>query len=178
MSDIRFETNAEKVSEIFKRFAESLEDMSEAFRAGAEYWKNGYGALPPYKKALSQSVWDTNGRIMQGAAWAPLSPRYAKIRKPGPILVQSGRLRAAVQGKSSEYVENIGKKNLTLGVSGIPYARVHQYGYPPRNTPQRSYILTQRGLVNPRLIKFFEDYYTEELDKIEKEIDSLPKGVL
>jgi phage virion morphogenesis protein len=55
-----------------------------------------------------------------GSAWAPLNPAYAAIRRPTPILVQSGLLRDSVHYE-------LGAHSVRVGSSMI-YAAIHQYG--------------------------------------------------
>lgn len=55
-----------------------------------------------------------------GAAWAPLNAAYAEVRRPGPILVQSGNLRDSVHFETAGRTVRIG--------SSMIYAAVHQFG--------------------------------------------------
>jgi phage gpG-like protein len=66
-----------------------------------------------------------------------LSPKYAKRRRyPGkPILTQTEALRNSV--KVTAY------NGIRITVD-TPYALAHQFGYPPRNLPQRQFLPIDR----------------------------------
>lgn len=74
---------------------------------------------------------------------SPWPPR--KDDKPHPLLIETGALLGATQGQSGA-AEHISDRTLQLGVDksvdqgGIPGAAVHNFGYPPRNIPQREYL--------------------------------------
>jgi phage virion morphogenesis protein len=55
-----------------------------------------------------------------GASWQALSPAYAEIRRPGPILVQSGDLRDFIHYEAAGRTVRVG--------SSMIYAGVHQFG--------------------------------------------------
>lgn len=55
-----------------------------------------------------------------GSEWAALNPAYAQVRRPGPILVQSGSLRDSVHAEAVGSVLRVG--------SSMIYAAVHQFG--------------------------------------------------
>jgi phage virion morphogenesis protein len=65
-----------------------------------------------------------------GAAWPALNPAYAEIRRPGPMLVQSGALRDSVHAEVAGSVVRVG--------SGMIYAAVHQFGAVIRPTQARA----------------------------------------
>lgn len=54
-----------------------------------------------------------------------------------PLLVKSGKL------KNSIYVE-ANDDSVSVG-SRVAYQAVHNYGYPPRNIPQREYLIVQKS---------------------------------
>jgi len=86
-----------------------------------------------------------------GSSWAPLSEKYAKWKAkaaPGrPILELTGRLANAMAGAKSEGAwEDIKKREMRLGIEGIPYWAAHNFGF--ETIPQRKYIdTTKRALV-------------------------------
>ena len=70
---------------------------------------------------------DEGGRPVK---WQP-----RKVDRPWPILRKSGDLRNA------HYVESI-PNGVAIG-NRIVYQAVHNFGYPPRNIPQREYLMVQ-----------------------------------
>ena len=75
------------------------------------------------------------------SSWPP-----RKDSKPHPLLNETGALLSATQPGQKGNVTNIGPRDLETGVDksvrdgGIPGAAVHNFGYPPRNIPQREYL--------------------------------------
>ena len=76
-----------------------------------------------------------------GVPWPP--------RKRGgswPLLIKTGALHAAATGTHPASIKRIADRDLAVGVDksvkdgGIPGAAVHNFGYPPRNIPQREYL--------------------------------------
>ena len=68
--------------------------------------------------------------------------RWQPLRSGEPShLLDSGMLFASitydVSRQGPDWVVKIGPK-------GVPYAAVHQFGYPARNIPQREYLVFQR----------------------------------
>lgn len=77
--------------------------------------------------------------------WTKLSKKYAnwKFKKYGrkiADLVLTGSLKRAVDGGIGWY-QVIGNNRAEFGISGIPYAAAHQYGYIQHNLPPRPYFL-------------------------------------
>ncbi len=72
--------------------------------------------------------------LSESAGWAPLSPKYAAVKAklwPGqPLLVASGRMRAALTGRTSDSVREIKPLELRMGVddSALPYPKFHGSG--------------------------------------------------
>ncbi len=67
----------------------------------------------------TQRRFDTNV-APDGTPWAPLNAAYAEVRRPSPILVQSGDLRNFIHSEASGRTVRIG--------SSMIYAAVHQFG--------------------------------------------------
>ncbi len=55
-----------------------------------------------------------------GSAWPALNAAYAEVRRPGPMLVQSGALRDSISFESAGRIVRVG--------SPMIYAAVHQFG--------------------------------------------------
>ena len=70
-------------------------------------------------------------------------PKMAKgVNKPEPATLARGAgggggLVSTIQGKVKRTATRIIGM---LGSSGLPYARAHEYGYPPHNLPARPYL--------------------------------------
>lgn len=94
----------------------------------------------------------------QSSPSGPWAPR--KDSKPHPLLNESGALANAASGsgpgaiaKSNDYLARVGvDKSVVDG--GIPGAAVHNFGYPPKNIPQREWCVVSE----------------ERIDDIEEEI--------
>lgn len=76
-----------------------------------------------------------------GSAWPA-----RKDKKTHPLLQETGALLGATQTGGPGHVEQIGERDLAIGVNkgvklgGIPGAAVHNFGYPDRNIPQREFL--------------------------------------
>ncbi|MDA8049972.1 MAG: phage virion morphogenesis protein [Rhodospirillales bacterium] len=98
-----------------QRVLAALERL-EAAAVGAE----------PLLRALGAAMVDQTLRRFlgqhgpDGTPWKGLNPAYASIRRPGPILVQSGALRGSITFRT-------GVGSVRVG-SGMIYAGVHQFG--------------------------------------------------
>lgn len=86
--------------------------------------------------------WLTIGELVRDSVHTNFDAQGRPVRWPGrkdtkshPLLQKSGRL------KNSIYVEEI-KDGVQVG-SRVPYQAVHNFGYPPRNIPQRKYLMVQ-----------------------------------
>ena len=94
-------------------------------------------ALSDCAKVLQEGFVDNfqAARDSDGVAW----PARKDPRPTHPLLILSSALLKSVQSDTPD----ISGRTLQVGVdpaSGIPYAAVHQFGYPPRNIAQREYI--------------------------------------
>ena len=67
----------------------------------------------------------------------PDGSRWPRRKDPGPthpLLVKSGALLSSLR------VRDDGAAGIAVGTAGIPYAAVHQWGYPPFNIPPRPFL--------------------------------------
>lgn len=82
-----------------------------------------------------------------GSAWAPLNPAYAAIRRPGPLLVQSGDLRGSVHFEVAGRTVRIG--------SSMIYAAVHQFGAVIKPVRARALVfqLGMQGFVRVKSVR-------------------------
>lgn len=104
-------------------------------RAGSEiadFGRHLFPKLPALFEAEELRQFDAEGDGPSGP-WAPLSSAYAALKEkkyPGnPILVASGKLRAALTSSSSPWsTRSYGADEFTFGTAGIDYASAHQLG--------------------------------------------------
>lgn len=92
-----------------------------------------------------------NAATAAGVPWPPHAPATVKRYGPHPLLILSGAMREAATGGGTGHVrEIVDDDTLELGVdiSEIPYAAVHQYGYPEGNIPQREYLAMSTGTID------------------------------
>lgn len=69
-----------------------------------------------------------------GVRWQERKRKY-----PWPILIKTGRMRAAAIGESSESINRIEQRQMELGVApSVFYAGIHNYGTP--KMPQREFM--------------------------------------
>lgn len=115
-------------------------DMEQKARQGLPT-KPAFDAVAP---VLRQGI---DRHFQQRATPGGSSWPQRKDRKPHPLLEETGTLRAASTTEGAVgHIERLEGDTLTLGVDktidqgGLPGAAVHQYGYPPRNIPQRQYL--------------------------------------
>ncbi len=96
----------------------------------------------PLREGLDDNF-SRRGRA-DGSAW----PARKDPGDGHPLLEETGALRAATTTEGAEgHIERIADGTLTMGVDrdasksgGIPGARVHQHGYPPRNIAEREFV--------------------------------------
>ena len=132
------EFGTERARQAFVRLAKNVKDMSEV-------WKLYRGF---HISDLVPLTFASRGAAM-GQRWAKYSPAYlAKRRKAGfsggQMLVLRGDLKAVATGGSG-FTSRIEKQQLTMAISGLPYIRVHQFGYQPKNIPARPYFFNQKN---------------------------------
>ena len=70
-----------------------------------------------------------------GQSWPPRKSKRGK----NPLLILTGALIRSVGGQAPGHVERVGDLSLELGTN-LPYAGVHEFGYPGRNIPARPYL--------------------------------------
>lgn len=71
-----------------------------------------------------------------GSRWPP-----RKDKLTHPLLILSSLLFQSSVGNAAGKVDRLEDRELELGIdkTAVPYAGVHQFGYPKRNIPQRQY---------------------------------------
>jgi len=102
----------------FSRFADQVKDARPALKEIADDFHN----------VVERNQFDSQGGASGG--WAALSPVYAawKAKYCGnPILVLGGALRASLEGRSSETIEEINPQSVRLGTRNKT-AMWHQTG--------------------------------------------------
>jgi phage virion morphogenesis protein len=112
--------------------ARDTADASPAFEDIADYIMD-----------ITRAQFESQGR-RAGGSWKQLTQKWLKFklsRSYDPrILHLSHRLRDSVtfKGAAGQILE-IGATELNFG-SNLAWAKVHQYGYPPRNIPARPFL--------------------------------------
>jgi len=121
----------------------------------------------PYDKPLEecqelakQNIRDnfTSSASPDNESWPP-----RKIQGDGhPLLMDTGKLLQAATGGGAGNVARVSSHELEYGVNldTVPYARAQDYGYPPRNLPERHYL----G-VSEETVDAFEDAIVEHIKK-------------
>lgn len=103
----------------------NLDDFQEPLRAALEL-------------VIMPSI-ATNFQVGGRPKWDKLSYPYSIIRRPGPILIQTGHMFQATQGTENW---DVGPNSITMnGISGVKYANFHQTG--TRRMPARPYVMYQ-----------------------------------
>jgi phage gpG-like protein len=70
----------------------------------------------------------------------------SKKAKPHPILQLTQRLRKAATGtKSAGWFQKTKKESVEVGIRGIPYSAVHNFGSRDGTTPRRTYFVHPDG---------------------------------
>jgi phage gpG-like protein len=135
MVDVDIQTiGLERSRAAFARLAKNIKDMRPV-------WKNYIGF---HTHDLVEKTFATNGQAMTGKTWPKYSPAYKKRKRKlggqlGKMLVLSGRLKEAATGGAG-FASKIEKQKMTMTLSGLPYIRVHQFGFKGKNIPTRSYF--------------------------------------
>jgi len=84
-----------------------------------------------------------------------------------PLLVDTGALRGATQGGAGG-VKTVGERDLAVGVEpgggagGLPFAAIHNFGYPAGNVPQREFIYASEETLDAA-VEAFADRVTETI---------------
>lgn len=113
------------ISRVLTGIADDVQDWKPALELMAEDYYRTQGA-----------VFASGGAAEGLSGWAPLSPAYDIWKRNNyggrPILVLTGRLRAALTTSGAGSIKTITERNLTLGanvpVGGYNLARLHQDG--------------------------------------------------
>jgi phage gpG-like protein len=126
-------------SESVEQFAKSCEQM------GRDLGADNTMAMRYSAEVVRQKVADNfnQASTATGTPWPAHSAITVLIYGPHPLLILEGDLSSAAVGEgASGHVERVGPGLLDFGVSVdvIPYARVHQEGWPEANIPQREYL--------------------------------------
>lgn len=106
-----------------------------------------------------------NEATADGSAW----PKRKRQGDGHPILTDTGALRAGATEKGATgSVSRLGGETLEIGVDalqggpgGLPGARVHNFGYPEKNIPQREYMA-----VSDSVVDFLEERTADEVMKV------------
>lgn len=118
---------------------QEVEEFARDFAAiGQTIGEDFTEALLDCKEPIAENIED-NFQQSQTAGGSPWPPR--KDPAPThPLLILSGDLKAAAIYGNVDRIE--GGRELVFGVSKdtIPYAAVHQYGWPEQNIAQREYM--------------------------------------
>lgn len=84
--------------------------------------------------AITEDNFDSQGR----PRWMGLSSDYAKRRKPGKILSQSGQLRDSIQAFSTANEAGVS--------SNLPYSAIHQFGGTIKHPGGTRYVIIGGGM--------------------------------
>jgi len=91
-------------------------------------------------------------------SWKPLQPETIARRRKGrgrgqpKILQDTGRLRRSYTSSvAPNSIHDLQHYKLTVG-SNLVYAAFHQFGFPPRNIPERPLIIRPRDISTIQLI--------------------------
>ena len=80
-------------------------------------------------------------------------PKWAGLKhRDGKILQKNNYMMQSVTAKTSDSIRERGKTTLKFGTK-LPQAPTHQYGFPPRNIPERKFLAV----------------YDEDIKRMEKE---------
>lgn len=127
------------VSETVEQFAASMNRIGQALGT------DNTDALKYSANIVRRKVADNfnDAATAGGTKWPPHAPATVRRYGPHPLLILTGAMsEAATIDGASGHVERIEPDGLDFGVSldVIPYARVHQEGWPEKNIPQREYM--------------------------------------
>jgi len=114
----------------FEQFAQQVESHD---------WSDSWLAiLPECYAGIDQNFDDTSGP--DNRSWPPHAPFTVAKYGPHPLLVLSGKMRAAATGTGEGAIVRVTGNSLQLGISleSVIYAGAQNFGY--RNIPQREYL--------------------------------------
>ncbi len=151
MIDIQIQTDnsLRRARDAFITIAKRVKDLTPVWKRYIEY----------HTTSLMPGVFNSNGVAMNGKRWEGYrSEKYKKWKrahggKLSEILVLDGRLKAATMGGPG-FRSTICKQELSMWIEGIPYSRVHQFGYEKQNLAERPYFFTAKGDLPPRAWAF------------------------
>jgi hypothetical protein len=103
----------------------------------------------PLVRARIQRNYDEGGTA-DGQAWPAHAPSTVKRYGPHPLLILTGKMKAATLDPGSGHIENITGGTLTFGVSGdLPeHPWVHQEGSKDGRVPQRQFVALDNETVD------------------------------
>lgn len=126
-------------------FGDCLERMADRVADGP-YDK----PLEQCKELVKQNIRDnfTSSATPDGAPWRSRktnreqNPMGNIVDDGHPLLMDTGKLVQAATGGGAGNVARVSSHELEYGVNldSVPYARAHDYGYPPRKLPERHYL--------------------------------------
>lgn len=99
-----------------------------------------------------------------GNAWPPLAPRTVKRKGHSTILVETGRLKASLAGRSGDSIREVvdegpGRAGLSFGTD-VEYAHYHQDG--TTRIPQREHVGASEELID-QFAEAIATTFTEQL---------------
>lgn len=130
---ITIKVDASPAISYFRKMLENTRSYAEPLREGTVFLKTAFG-----------TNFDSEGSLVGG--WKPLDPKTSAWRVEegfppfGPILVNTGGLRAAVFGARTD----VGRKEASVTVEHR-LATFHQYGSTKVNLPAREIVFEPAG---------------------------------
>lgn len=105
-----------------------------------------FDAAPVWNDSRDDLLGDVAEAFARGVS--PEGRPWPPAKKPhGPLLRDTGRLYSAATGGAGSHWLALNKE-LSFGVSGVPYASVHQFGDTHRGIPPRPYIGVSDGVAD------------------------------
>jgi phage gpG-like protein len=171
MIQVDFEAQMAKVQKRLSRLLKGIKDLRPI-------WKK---FIPEYQNLIKINF-ESRGKIMNRGAWPKYwanstasdkeirAAKYRKKKGSKPMLVLTGRLKSAATGGPG-WNEKLDKKYLKMWIndSTIPYARVHQFGYPRRKIASRPYFFDKDGKLPLQgyntLIRIISDTIKKDFEK-------------
>ncbi len=151
MIDIEIKTHdsVNRTRNAFIKLAKRVGDLTPVWKRYIEF----------HTQSLMPAVFNSNGVAMEGQRWEWYrSAKYMKWKKAQgkPLSKQLqlfGDLKAATMGGDG-FRSKISKQELSMWIEGIPYSRVHQFGFDKQNIPARPYFFNSKGDLPPRAWAF------------------------
>lgn len=153
-------------------FRPTIEMRPSAQRIGQvleDFYRGALELRPAFERIVEDFLGLEAKRFSRRGGWKPLSPAYAarKARDfPGaPPMVRTGRMMAALTGRSGDFRANIEATGLTVEVDvpvrrGFPLWAVHQHGAHRGDWWQlpRRPVLAGKGTMRKRWAQIFRDH--------------------